>query len=787
MAKKFIIPLSILILLLIAVGGVRWLGSGKEKGGSSTESPEGTEYATPETGVIEGVVKPAPFNPEDVIVDPETGTKIIKDEIIILFKDGVSEEERNNVVSSINGETVGYGLSGQEKEVKINGNPSISELKKIVGDLNKNPKVEDAILSRVGTIFPKKVPDIGKDPQWKDSWDEENPKGKNWGLEAIYAPSAWNYSDSIKPIKIGIVDTGFKINHEDLNIPGSDTNLNNLEGVDEINSRIASLGSNKECVMDKWGAENHGTHIAGIIGALSNNEVGITGATWDRELLIYQVDLKEINLLKGVEWLLNRETKIINLSWGWDHKCDSEEEIENGQKYYNDRLKKMMKKYNDFLIIQAAGNSGIEAGREALFNPSLNGAEDEEFKKTVITVGAIENKGKGKYQLANFSNFGDLVDIVAPGKDIYSTLRKDKIESPFQFIDSFLNPCFDWSGSYGCMDGTSMSAPFVAGIAGLIWGANPDLTAEQVKEAIVNSADRPITYKEREYKILNAKKSVEFALGEGKKFVEGEKTEEEPSIDKEEKSKAPEQLEQKPRGDEEKETEEKTEALKKGGIATLISKPEEEKEEETAKIEEDISEITSFVKDQHNEAVPEAKFWLVDEKGNEYATGSTSQAGYLEIDTDSLLEGDYVLHIEKETWDGLIKIPYCDPYEKKISITKNDISLGTITIHKWSKITAKLVDETGALLPDNSGLNAFAVIDKDGTYSDSGHTYPNPPYHWRYQNEDGWIESYPLPDGEYMLRIRIYWVMPWSPTIVERKVNIAGNDVFLGDIIIPKE
>lgn len=580
MNKKFIIPLIILILLLIAGEVFWWWQSGKEKKGLPTELPKGIEYATPETGVIEGVVKPAPFNPEDVVVDPETGTKIIKDEIGILFKDDVSEEERNEIIASINGEIVGYGLAGQDVEVKIKGNPSIDDLKRIIEELKKNPKVDYASLSRVGTIVPKRVPDVGKDSQWKDSWNEENPSGKNWGLEAIYAPSAWDYNDSIKPVKIGIFDIGFAINHEDLRIPENNTNLAPQKGIDEINLYLASLEKRKECVLEEGEVINHGTHVAGIIGALSNNEVGVTGTVWNRDLSIYEVNLKEFDLKRGIEWLLNRDSKIINISWGFQFKCSSKEEIEDAQRYYNKVLEDWVKKYNNFLIVQSAGNSDIDARKEVIFNPQLDKPKYEELKNIVITVGAAElnpgkiksfftgdwdktffAKGKGQYILASFSNYGDLIDVVAPGVNIYSTLKD---ESKFKSLLSGLS-CFDsFNNSYGCKSGTSMAAPFVTGVAGLVWGAAPDLTAEQVKEIIVNSADRPISYKGKEYKIPNAKNSVELALGESKKFVE-EKIKEE-------------------------KTTEKPDLLKETGPAALVPKPPAEEKPKEEITEKNISE-----------------------------------------------------------------------------------------------------------------------------------------------------------------------------------------------------
>lgn len=141
------------------------------------------------------------------------------------------------------------------------------------------------------------------------------------------------------------------------------------------------------------------------------------------------------------------------------------------------------------------------------------------------------------------------------------------------------------------------------------------------------------------------------------------------------------------------------------------------------------------------------------------------------------------MHIEKNNWDVLTKIPYCDPYEQKIKITKEDIDLGTITVHKWSKITAKIVDESGN--PVSGGpCSIFEVIDKTGH---STAYYPTYPSHWGNFNNYGFLETNPLPDGEYTLRIKIKWDCPLGNyTVVERKINISGSNVSLGKITIPQ-
>ncbi len=105
-----------------------------------------------------------------------------------------------------------------------------------------------------------KVPNDGLG--WKTAdWDEEHPGGANWAWEFIKLPTAWNITNGSKDVKIGVVDLGFDIKHEDLK--------------DNIDSSI-SIQS----------VDEHGTHVTGIIGAKGNNSIGISGVMWDADLKV---------------------------------------------------------------------------------------------------------------------------------------------------------------------------------------------------------------------------------------------------------------------------------------------------------------------------------------------------------------------------------------------------------------------------------------------------------------------------------------------------------------------
>lgn len=188
--------------------------------------------------------------------------------------------------------------------------------------------------------------------------------------------------------------------------------------------------------------------------------------------------------------LITHNCKVINVSMGRlpsdenasiaDKLAELESRVQSDAGVLGDFLAKLLKAEYDFLIIQAAGNGckvytpdrGIDAAR---YNGLFTGITNEEVKKHIIVVGAIKHKehinGTTTYNYADFSNYGERVDIVAPGVKIHSTV-------PYS--------------SYAYKSGTSMAAPHVSGTASMCFTVNPGLTGAQVKAIICNTADRPV-------------------------------------------------------------------------------------------------------------------------------------------------------------------------------------------------------------------------------------------------------------------------------------------------------
>lgn len=270
---------------------------------------------------------------------------------------------------------------------------------------------------------------------------------------------AWKIYTGNSEVVVGVIDTGIDFSHPDLAVNAW---VNELEAhgkssfdddgngyVDDINGY--DFINNKSIIVDDHG---HGTHVAGIIGARGNDQLGIAGINWNVKLM----SLKFLDsngggdmasAIKAIKYAIQKNVKITNNSWGTG---------DNSQ-----ILKAVIEEAKNagMLFVAAAGNSGENAD----VSPEFPSGFDLE---NIVSVASINNRGL----LSDFSNYGvNSVDIAAPGENIYSTLPGQKFAS--------------WSG-------TSMATPHVAGVAALIWGQDPKLSAHEVKDIILNSA-RPLT------------------------------------------------------------------------------------------------------------------------------------------------------------------------------------------------------------------------------------------------------------------------------------------------------
>lgn len=297
---------------------------------------------------------------------------------------------------------------------------------------------------------------------------------KNWGIANARAAShidaleAWKIQKGSRNVIVAVIDTGLDANHPDLK-----ANVYR----DKANQYGFDFVKNTPNPTDEHG---HGTHVAGIIGAVANPRTGVSGVAqsvsiesvkYYAESNTGAVNLQ--NTVKAIEWAVNSGAKIINYSGGGPEFAEEE--------YI--ALKKAESK--GILIVAAAGNERSDTDLpENYYYPSA-------YRLTnIISVAATDINNK----LIRSSNWGKTkVDVTAPGENIYSTLP---------------------NGRYGFMTGTSQATAFVSGIAALLLAHDPSLTPAKIKEIIRNSVD---LYPELKEKVgaggrVNAKNAL-LALG----------------------------------------------------------------------------------------------------------------------------------------------------------------------------------------------------------------------------------------------------------------------------------
>jgi serine protease len=423
-------------------------------------------------------------------------TRDLTDRIIVKFRDRALARARVLGADTIGALSQRAGMplahirvmSGDAQVLALPARMPLAEVEALTKSLAVDPVVEYAEPDR--RMFIALVPN---DALYGNQWHYKAPGVEIGGANL---PLAWDITTGSASIVVAVIDTGLRP-HADIDSNILDGSGRVVPGYDFIHDPLVANdgdGGDADPTSDRdadpsdpgdWitAAENaggyfmgcgvsnsswHGTHVAGTIGALSNNATGVAGVNWNAKILPVRVLGKcggyESDIIEGMRWAAGlavpdvppnaNPAKVLNLSLGGPGQCST-----TAQNAINDITAA------GAVVVVAAGNAGVNLNTSPGSPANCNG---------VITVAANDRSANK----ATYSNYGSVVKITAPGggsgNGVLSTVNSGTTV-----------PSGDAYASY---QGTSMAAPHVAGIASLAVSLSPTLTPPQVLSFIQTTA-----------------------------------------------------------------------------------------------------------------------------------------------------------------------------------------------------------------------------------------------------------------------------------------------------------
>lgn len=344
-------------------------------------------------------------------------------------------------------------LRWQRRSEELNSSPAsgVDTLYRIHVDADTSVSVEEllaAYRSRDDVEYAELNPIISIAAEPNDlSYNQQ------WSLHTIEAPRAWDVCQGDREIVVAIIDTGVDYGHRDLqgNLWVNDAERDGVEGIDDDGNGYVDdvygydFVANSGDPMDDHG---HGTHCAGIVAAVGNNGLDVAGVCWNARVMSLKVlgadgDGSAGDAVPAIYYAVANGADVISGSWG---AAESSDAVKDAIAYaYSQGV----------IVVAAAGNDGDDVPYYPAAYPN------------VLAVAATDSSDRRWYS----SNYGDWVDVAAPGREILSL----GLTSTGQRTA--------WK------TGTSMAAPHVSGACALLLSADPLLTCDEVHEILTTTGD----------------------------------------------------------------------------------------------------------------------------------------------------------------------------------------------------------------------------------------------------------------------------------------------------------
>ncbi len=277
---------------------------------------------------------------------------------------------------------------------------------------------------------------------------------KQWGMKNIKMEDAWGKTTGSSSVTVAVVDSGVEVNHPDLQ--------GNVVKSESHNVARCRVGE------DNFG---HGSHVAGIIGAVGNNGSGVTGVNWGVKINGYCVLDEEygdaVSIVSGIRAAIQDNVDVINLSIGGPGNSTEVHRI----------IQEAVSK--GIVVVAAAGNCGRSSGTtQCPYGGDVTKYYPASYSE-VITVAACGPNN----ERASYSNTGSAVDICAPGGAPVTDSNSCKSDATDCIRSTWV------SNGYRNIAGTSQASPHVAGAAALLLAVNANLSPSQIQAVLEATAE----------------------------------------------------------------------------------------------------------------------------------------------------------------------------------------------------------------------------------------------------------------------------------------------------------